>query len=292
MFVAHFGSTQSASFECLFENNGEDVAGTTYRCKVQNSVNITTFNAAQVDSITGTHLAGFNNDNVEDFDADDKGQINYFPRGINKFFKNLKSITIANSGLKEIHQSDLKDFPKLVGLWLNGNNLEIIEENLFEFNPNLKAIILGSNQISHIDPKVFNKLIKFDSLYLTTNPCINMEATNDPTSVQNIIKTAQASCTNFDYSSLEQKVKYLEMESRILNSADLNEKLENLENEIKNSRFANFFQEKIEDLNAVAIQKEREDVVDSKLTKIEEMVANISTGNGMSNKNNIIVNIS
>jgi len=40
------------------------------------------------------------------------------------------------------------------------------------------------------------------------------------------------------------------------------------------------------------IQKKREDVQDSKLTNIEEMVANISTENGISNKNNIVINIS
>jgi len=293
MFVTLFGSSQSASFECRYLNVDKwGKLATIYECEVQNVVNITSPDAAQVDEISGTHLAGFKNDNVEVFYVFQKGPINYFPRGLNTIFKNLKLIQIYNSGLKEIHQSDLKDFPKLLGLYLQSNNLEIIEENLFKFNPNLEFISLNSNKISHIDPNVFDNLIKLNTLYLIINPCINMAAIYNPTEVQNLIKTAQSLCTNLDYSSLEQKVKYLEMESRILDSETLNQKVENLENEIKNSMFENFFQEKLEGLNAVVIQKEREDVQDSKLSNIEEMVANISTGNGMSNKNNIVVNIS
>jgi len=163
---------------------------------------------------------------------------------------------------------------------------------LFEFNPNLEFVHINFNKITHIDPKVFDKLIKLKHLYLQLNTCINMAAINSLTEVQNVITTAKSNCTNLDYSNLEQKVKYLEFESRILNSEDLNQKVENLKNEIKNSRFSNFFQEKIAGLNAVAIQKEREDVVDSKLTDIEEKIANMTTENGIGNKNNIVINIS
>jgi len=256
MSLALFGSTQSATFQCQYYNADWGTLGKIYICNVLNAVNITSLDAAQVDSITGTHLAGYNNDNVVAFQVFDKGQINYFPRDLNKFFQNLKGIYIGNTGLKEIHQSDLRDFPKLTNLYLYTSNMEILEENLFEFNPNLDYIYLLSNKISHIDSKVFDKLIKLKTLYLNTNPCINMAAINNQTAVQNVIKTAQASCTNLDYLNLEQKVKYLEFESKNLNSADLNAKIKNLENEIKNSRFANFFQEKLQSLNATVIQKD------------------------------------
>jgi len=255
MSLALFGPTQSVSFQCIYYNADWGTLGKIYFCNVQNTLNITSLDAAQVDNITGTHLSGYNNDNVEAISIT-QGQINYFPRGLNKIFKNLKGISIVSTGFKEIHQSDLKDFPKLMNLYLYSRNIEILEENLFEFNPNLELVHLNTNKITHIDPKVFDKLTKLKYLYLQLNTCINMSAINSPTDLQSIIKTAQANCTNLDYSNLEQKVKYLEFESKNLNSADLNAKIKNLENEIKSSRFANFFQEKLQSLNATVIEKD------------------------------------
>jgi len=133
MSLALFGSSQSASFECRYLSGEWSDIGTIYWCEVQNAVNITSLDAAQVDDISGTHKTGYNNDNVEGFRVYYKAQIHYFPRGLNKFFKNLKVIYISNMGLKEVHQSDLKHFPKLQLLTLLGNKLEIIEENLLDF---------------------------------------------------------------------------------------------------------------------------------------------------------------
>jgi len=254
MSLALFGSTKSVTFECVFKSGAWKTLGTLYRCEVQNAVNITSLDAAQIDSISGVHLPGYNNDNIEAFTLG-KGQIHYFPRDLNKFFKNLKGIEIYSTGQKEVHQRDLKDFPKLMSLYLYTNNLEILEENLFEFNPNLELIYIGITKITHIDPHVFDKLIKLKTLYLISNTCINTYTSNSQTAVQNIIRTVQLQCTNLVYSNLEQQVKYLEFESQFLNSESLKDKIENLENEIKNSQFPNFFGENLKILNADLIKK-------------------------------------
>jgi len=254
--LALFGSTQSASFECNYVFGEWRYFGTVYYCEVQNYVSITSLEVAQIDDISGSHKTGYNNDNVEGFRVYERGQIHYFPRGLNKFFKNLKGIYIRNMTLKEIHQSDLKHFPKLQHLTLFPNKLEIIEENLLDFNLNLVYIDLDSNRISHIDPNVFDKLTKLKTLDLRSNSCINMYAVKNQTGVQEVIKSAKSRCTNSDYSNLEQKVRNLEVESKNLNSENFKEKLENLENEIKNSKFENFFQEKLQGLKAALIKHE------------------------------------
>jgi len=281
--MALFGSTQSASFQCLYSNSSWGVLGSTYYCLVQNSLNITTLDAAQVDSITGTHLTGFNNSNVEVFQIY-SGQIHYFPRGLTNFFKNLKAIHISNTGLKEIHQHDLKDFPKLTHLYLYYSNLEIVEENLFEFNPNLEYIDLWPNKITHIDPNVFDKLTKLKILYFVSNTCININA-NNVTEVQNLITVARSQCINSDYLYFQQKVKYLEMESEILNLTDLRTKFENLKNEIKNSKYPTFFQERIQGINATLVEKEKENLQDLKMSGFEIKLTNISDTNLMITNN-------
>ncbi|XP_070505224.1 paramyosin-like [Chironomus tepperi] len=254
-----FGTSQAVSFDCQYISGSWSGLGTAYYCSVQNSVSITSPDAAQVDSVTGTHLAGHNNDNVEGFSVYNKGQVHYFPRGLDKIFKNLIGIQIAYAGLKEIHQSDLKDLPKLRNLFLYGSSLEILEANLFKFNPNLDYIYLKSNKISHIDPNVFDKLTKLKDMNLDANTCISMSASDSQTAVQNIIKTASTRCINSDYSNLEHKVRNLEAASSNLDSEQFKENLEKLENEVKNSKFPNFFQIELQDLKAEQAKKAQEE---------------------------------
>ena len=101
MLLTLFCSSQSISLQCDYITGSWDTLGTIYWCNVQNAVDITSPNAAQVDSTSGVHKSGYKNDNVEAITVS-KGQIHYFPRGLNKFFKNLKGIQIGNTGLKEM----------------------------------------------------------------------------------------------------------------------------------------------------------------------------------------------
>lgn len=258
MSLTLFIPTDSAHFECQYSSSSWGSLGTVYYCDVKNAVNITSNNAAQVDDISGKHKHGQNNDNVEAFSVT-VGQIHYFPHGLSKFFKNLKGIQIGSSGLKVIHQHDLKDFLNLKDLYLWSSDLEVIEENLFEFNKKLELIYLSNNKISHIDPNVFNKLTNLRNLMLDSNTCINMGASNNPTEVQNVIKAAKAQCTSWDFSDLNQKLQNLKNESKILNLEDFRAKLENLEFQIKNSSFSNFFEEKLQFLKVVLFEKEKKD---------------------------------
>jgi len=115
-----------------------------------------------------------------------------------------------------------------------------------------------------------------------------MYAANNSTAVQNVIKTAKSNCTNSDYSKLEQKVKGHVNESKNLNSENLKEKLEKLENEIKNSKFSNFFQEKLQSLKAVLIEKNLESKVDNVVNSLKILTSNqtdhIKTTSGIEEK--------
>jgi len=73
MFLNLFGSTQSVTFQCSYRID----PGTMYYCVALNSVNITSLDESQVDSISGTHKAGYNNDNVEGFQINQKGVVSY-----------------------------------------------------------------------------------------------------------------------------------------------------------------------------------------------------------------------
>jgi hypothetical protein len=110
-----------------------------YECSVTNNPNITTEESVKITGITGAHLSSKSNNDVTGFDIRSK-TVHFFPKDIEKFFQNLKMICIFICKLKEIHQSDLKPFANLMYLYLYHNEIEVIEEGLLDFNPNLEVI--------------------------------------------------------------------------------------------------------------------------------------------------------
>ncbi|XP_070501523.1 uncharacterized protein [Chironomus tepperi] len=73
-------------------------------------------------------------------------------------------------------------------------------------------------------------------------------------------------CINSNYFKLEQKVNNLEAESSALSSEQLKEKLEKLENEVKNSKFPNFFQSKLQGIRADQAKKAQEEATTATTT--------------------------
>lgn len=99
-------------------------------------------------------------------------EIRYFPKGIEKFFPKLVGVMINHSNLKEIKQEDLKDLHKIIFLDLSYNVIEILEKDLFKFNPLLKSIDLSENMIKEIDGNVFENLNSLKTLNLHSNLCV------------------------------------------------------------------------------------------------------------------------
>jgi len=243
--------------ECEYKYNTWNVVGSLYTCYVTKGITITSLDTAYVNSTTGSHQSGHNNDNVN-YLYINSVTISYFPRGLDAIFKNLKGIYFHINGFKEIHQSDLKPFPKLIEfLVILSYQLEILEEGLFDFNPDLEYVNLHTNKITHIDPKVFDSLPKLRKLYLSSNTCINKDS-YDRTAVLNLIKELKTMCNNSDYSILDQKLKFLESESKSLNFSDFKEELENLESKINSSKFVNFYQTKLQNLKIILDKKSPE----------------------------------
>ena len=129
--------------------------GDKYRCLVKNNIDIDLRGEEEIKTITGTHMSGKSDDSDIHLHISSKA-IQYFPRGMEKFYKNLKGIIIWHSQLKEIHQEDLKSYPDLNNLYLSGNDIEIIEDGLFDYNPDIEVIIFEKTKLFHISPTAFD----------------------------------------------------------------------------------------------------------------------------------------
>lgn len=159
------------------------ILGEIYRCHVQNNLNIISPGLPIITSATGQHTWGKTNNDLVGIMIYGKNT-EYFPRGLEKVFTNLKSIDMCYGYLNEITQADLKLYTKLVNLDLDHNNIQVLEKGLFDYNPDLKLIWIGNNKISHINSNLFNNLYSLTSLKLYSNDCIHMSAFENRERVQ------------------------------------------------------------------------------------------------------------
>jgi Leucine-rich repeat (LRR) protein len=147
-----------------------------------------------VTEATGRHLDSRNHSSVTAFwSRNSSYTVNYMPRGLNDVFPNLDAITIKNSHLKEIRQTDLQPFSKLKVLDLDKNDIETIERDLFKFNLQLQVIFLTDNKIRRVHPNVFDHLNKLRYLDMGYNACVN-EYAADRAGVLELITKIKEHC--------------------------------------------------------------------------------------------------
>ncbi|XP_037035852.1 uncharacterized protein LOC119074020 [Bradysia coprophila] len=149
-----------------------------------------------ITTLHGFHLDDKSNADVVGFRASNK-QLEYFPKGLPNYFDagKMEFIAVWETGLKEIHQSDLSPFTKLRILSLWANDFEVIERDLFEFNPHLEYIGLGKNKIKFIDGNVFGHLNALHSLHIDDNKCISRQVAGDREAVLNLFREIQEKCS-------------------------------------------------------------------------------------------------
>ena len=184
------------NIDCKFQKNFYTAVHDVYECILMNELNITSSNNTKINSMTGEHLTI--NSVVDCFYANDK-KIKFFPKGLEKIFNNIRAILIYFGRLVAIHQSDLKPFPKLkiVSFW--GNDIEVLEADLFNYNPELELISFRDNKIIQVHPSAFSNLNKLSYLRIENNTCISMEASDNSTAVRQIIDEMKENCYNSDF---------------------------------------------------------------------------------------------
>lgn len=147
-------------------------------------------------TITGNHVNNKTNDDVIGIYGSNFGSLQTFPKGLEKVFKNLKAIyTTVGGQLRELHQEDLKPFPNLVEFLIDGNQIEIIEEGLFDFNPHLEAISFYYNKIFHVNYNVFDNLSRLSNLWMNGCQCYSDVSRNRESTLA-LIQRLKVACQN------------------------------------------------------------------------------------------------
>jgi hypothetical protein len=184
----------------------------------------------QITSINGVSGSSATRNDVTSFRALSQ-LINYFPRGLAKFFPKIEGIYVSSSKLKAITKQDLEQFPQLKEIWAHHLDIEKLDDDLFASNQKVLFIDFEQNKIKFIGEETFEPLKQLTGLYLNANQCINKGAENDVSKVREIINEAKISCRDEtkskcqkEITSLKAKVIALENETlRLTNQHELSE---------------------------------------------------------------------
>ncbi|KAL7013363.1 hypothetical protein ACKWTF_015352 [Chironomus riparius] len=252
IMLLFYKPTESIKLVCRFDNGAfsHSLLNSPYYCTVGNA-KINSRPEAIIDEISGTHKNGYNNENVVAFQISG-GTAFYAPKNVEKYFKNLKAIAYQSCQLKEIHQDDLKAFPQLLDLYLTGNQLQVLEQGLFDFNPDLVYVNIGTNKIVQIHSNIFDNLKKLTQIYLSGNTCLSKDAT-DPSQIKELIQEVSSKCQNSEFLNLESKIKSLQNSIKSLNPQTFKNQIDEIEVEANNSKYAKYFATQVEALKAIKI---------------------------------------
>jgi hypothetical protein len=162
----------ATEIKCDYRYHNWAIIDRVYQCNVT-SLEITSENQT-ISKLVGNHEKGKDATDVLGLYIFGK-KCFYFPENVHKFFTNLEGIVIGFAGLKRISNKDLRKTPKLQILMLPNNEIEVLEKDLFEFNPHLKAFVVNHNKIKHIEPGLFSIKI-LSKIFLYKNTCIDSVA--------------------------------------------------------------------------------------------------------------------
>ncbi|KAJ6644201.1 Cathepsin L, partial [Pseudolycoriella hygida] len=162
-----------------------------YGCYIKKTLNVNT--KTSVTSATGQHYYDNDESGVHALNIYE-GTCEVIPSGLGSVFPNVEFFTIWNAKLKTVTSEDIQQFSKLREIWLYTNELEYLQSNLFEYNPNVEYINFKSNKIKYIGGNFFESLPKLTAASFYDNTCTSSEA-NDAAALEEIKNEIKQKCS-------------------------------------------------------------------------------------------------
>lgn len=127
--------------------------------------------------------------------------LKFFPKGIEKFLPNLERINIYKSQMQSIRNLDLKPFTNLTELYLDDNDIEVIPDDLFAYNPELEVISFSNNtRLRAVGKNVIQVGTKMRAVYFRNAGCANVFETWQP--MLTYVRTkVENNCSNAEHQS-------------------------------------------------------------------------------------------
>ena len=224
-----------------------------------------------ITEVSGQHLNDNTNENEMYISIENK-TLKYFPQGLEKIYKNLVGIRIAEVHLEEIHQCDLQPYTKLISLDFYENEIEVIEADLFKYNPELVVVSFLNNNIFHVDSGTFDNLVNLRTLHFANNNCIDIGIlNNDRGATLSLIRQIKKDCVGHEFLVWQERFKTLKKVAlEFEDTENFSENITEMETELNNSEFSQYSPFKIEIKDLLNIIYANEDSEDTTLASTLE----------------------
>lgn len=154
----------------------------------------------EITSVTGAHLPNKTNDEIKilslvprSLDPSNPQLINFFPRNLGLFFKNIETIYISYVDITTITKEDFQFLGNLKSLTFHAIKIKRLDAGVFDYMPNLEELDFYQNHIDYVEKGTFDKLNKLTTLNLQMNSCFDGEA-SDRAYVLEIIEMIESFC--------------------------------------------------------------------------------------------------
>lgn len=172
LIFALLSVTRAVIFDCSFIMRDDSQLSLTYSCNHPTLLEM--YESETVTAVYGTHMSGKSNADVRLLRINGIPTLPYFPRGIENFFPNLNAIGISNGNIASLQGNELDPFRNLTWFVLDGHSpLQRIPGNLFANTPLLTSIWLYGNKIKQVGENLFNNLPQLRYANFFYNYCIN-----------------------------------------------------------------------------------------------------------------------
>lgn len=160
----YFSSISALTFNCVYVYNAN-----MYTCFPQISG---ISDSRSLINVTGLHVGGKNNTDVDAVYIDDYSDLDFVPQGMTNFFPNLVAITITSSGVKTLNGDELHEYRHLREFALAHGPLESVPSNFFETTPDIRQISFLNNSIRYVGENSLNSKQNLHWINFELNICI------------------------------------------------------------------------------------------------------------------------
>lgn len=142
---------------------------------------------------TGTHI---DDHTIHDVTAlQILGGICYvIPGEFGSIFPNIEALSVWNATLQLVTSRDVQQFSNLREIWLHGNDLNYLEEILFEFNPWVELVVFRDNKIKFVGNTFFDFLPNLREADFVGNECFDDGVMASVLQLNDIVERVKEKC--------------------------------------------------------------------------------------------------
>jgi Leucine rich repeat len=185
-----FGLCNGIILDCTYKTEIWITIGNIYFCDVK-VIRFNNTNRA-VTGVSQNHLSGKSDSDVKGITFNNQ-PMNFIPRNLSKYFKNIQGLEIQSASLKAVSKDDLQQFPDLRLIYFYNNLLKTLEDDLFSYNPKLQHINFSTNKITKVGPNLLGSLKCLRQAEFSCNICIDQNA-QTPSEIFDLTRNVAMKC--------------------------------------------------------------------------------------------------